>query len=458
MNFAVEIRVSFSGPAVSVSVRRIRDGKASKAGMIDYYLLFRGKIRIIIRASRGKICPVSCREERLMGKKLLLGLVIACGFSSMLLAQGVTFTFDNFSITGTSPKYYEFDVMVHSTVDTTQFGDSMVYINYNTTGFGPNIASNGKVTVTKETLLQGQYWQPVPPPGHWVQYYTIINIADNTSSKLAITVEYDDDLVGPPWTNYVQTTPTKFLHIKIEIADDGATAGLSFDQSLMSVQQYKSYNTPATRYSPVTASDTDDSSLPVQMAALTATTSPEEGVVVSWRTESELNCLGFHVWRAVGDDADYTRITTDLIEGQGNTSTAHEYTFTDRDVEEGLIYYYKIEEVMINGERNYYGPIRVEGISTVPEEFALSPNYPNPFNPETHLKYQVPEASEVTIEVYSLLGKKVKTLLSGRKEAGYYTLKWNGTDAYESRVASGIYFVLMQSGTFKQVRRVTLMR
>lgn len=201
-----------------------------------------------------------------------------------------------------------------------------------------------------------------------------------------------------------------------------------------------------------------ETSLPVQMSSVTAISSQEGCIVLIWQTESEVNNAGFHVWRSEIEDSEYTRITTALIPGRGNASTAHEYTFIDRNVENGVIYWYKIEAVSTDGSSEFYGPITVQGVSPIPEEFGLSQNYPNPFNPETTLRYQLPENSKVSIRIYDLFGREVKNLVHEQQQAGYHTITWQGLDDYGKVVSSGIYFVRMQTGNFQKVCKITLTR
>jgi flagellar hook assembly protein FlgD len=73
----------------------------------------------------------------------------------------------------------------------------------------------------------------------------------------------------------------------------------------------------------------------------------------------------------------------------------------------------------------------------------LHPNYPNPFNPETTIKYQLSEPGEVRLEVYDLMGRKVKTLVNTQKRTGYYETIWTGRNESGQRVASGIYIYRM---------------
>ncbi|MBI5472493.1 MAG: T9SS type A sorting domain-containing protein [Ignavibacteriae bacterium] len=74
-------------------------------------------------------------------------------------------------------------------------------------------------------------------------------------------------------------------------------------------------------------------------------------------------------------------------------------------------------------------------LNNVPEVFAVHPNYPNPFNPSTQIKFDLPAASHVTLAVYDVLGRKVAELVNGQVAEGYHTATWNASD-----VASGVYF------------------
>lgn len=207
-----------------------------------------------------------------------------------------------------------------------------------------------------------------------------------------------------------------------------------------------------------TYTDPPDESLPVQMTNLMAVASQEEGITLSWRTESETDCAGFHVWRSLIEGAEYTCITTTMIPGQGNSSSAYDYRWNDRNVEDDVIYYYKIEEISIDGTSKFFGPVEVKGVSPIPKEFALSRNYPNPFNPETTIDYQVADECEVILKIYSLLGQEVKELVNHKHTAGYHSTRWDGTDFHGNQVTTGIYFLIMKTGNFTKTRRMTLMR
>ncbi|MFH1007118.1 MAG: T9SS type A sorting domain-containing protein [Candidatus Latescibacterota bacterium] len=91
--------------------------------------------------------------------------------------------------------------------------------------------------------------------------------------------------------------------------------------------------------------------------------------------------------------------------------------------------------------------------SNLPPEFLLYQNSPNPFNPITEIRYQLPKASDVEIVVYSLRGQEVRRLVDGRVEGGYCSVVWDAMDA-----ASGVYLVRMQAGDSVEVRKMVLIR
>ncbi len=77
--------------------------------------------------------------------------------------------------------------------------------------------------------------------------------------------------------------------------------------------------------------------------------------------------------------------------------------------------------------------------SNLPKEFALNQNYPNPFNPTTQIQYSIPKESKVVLEIYNILGQKIKTLISEVEKPGYYNVMWGSTNQEEKSVPSGVY-------------------
>jgi photosystem II stability/assembly factor-like uncharacterized protein len=89
----------------------------------------------------------------------------------------------------------------------------------------------------------------------------------------------------------------------------------------------------------------------------------------------------------------------------------------------------------------------------VPKNFSLNQNYPNPFNPSTIIEYAVPKTAFVTVKVYDLMGKEVKTLVSETKQTGYYSLTFNA-----SNLTSGVYFYKIIAGDFTASKKMMLVK
>ncbi|GAB4341635.1 MAG: hypothetical protein Kow0037_28410 [Calditrichia bacterium] len=88
----------------------------------------------------------------------------------------------------------------------------------------------------------------------------------------------------------------------------------------------------------------------------------------------------------------------------------------------------------------------------------LYANYPNPFNPETRITYQLPERGDVRLEIYNTLGQKVRTLVRGMQETGTHTVAWDGRDEAGQTAASGVYLYQLQAGKYRQTRKMVLMK
>jgi hypothetical protein len=100
----------------------------------------------------------------------------------------------------------------------------------------------------------------------------------------------------------------------------------------------------------------------------------------------------------------------------------------------------------------------VLNLQSTPTEFALLQNFPNPFNPETTINYNLASSSDVTLQIYNVVGQVVKTLVAERQNAGRYQVRWNGTDDRGMSVSSGIYFYSIRAGKFEDVRKLMLLK
>ena len=173
-------------------------------------------------------------------------------------------------------------------------------------------------------------------------------------------------------------------------------------------------------------------------------------VRVNWVTASERDNAGFNIYRSITRDGVYHRLNDELLVGLSP------YMFVDEDVQIGRTYYYKLEAVDIVGEGTLFGP--VAATLRGPMSYSLSPNYPNPFNPETTINYEVPKTGRLTLKIYNVLGQEVKTLVDENLEPGYYRALWDGKDSTGRQMASGVYFYRIKSEGFAKSLKMMLLK
>ncbi len=211
-----------------------------------------------------------------------------------------------------------------------------------------------------------------------------------------------------------------------------------------------------------------DDPLPVELSLFTLKL--EKGAVeLIWKTESEINNIGFEIWRMDSIAGEYMAISSYLnnqdLRGLGNSSTGKEYNYFDSKINMWYTYYYKLINVNLDGSKESHGPIRIhidKSIQT-PESFIVSQNYPNPFNPSTKINFDIPDKengiANLSIIIYDLLGRKVKTLYSGKIAPGNYEIEWNGFNNLNQLVPSGIYvYQLTYNQQCLESRKMTLLR
>ncbi len=105
---------------------------------------------------------------------------------------------------------------------------------------------------------------------------------------------------------------------------------------------------------------------------------------------------------------------------------------------------------------------RYEYLSTesegIPTEFALHENYPNPFNPTTTLRFDLPEVSSITLTIYNMLGQKVRTFNMNDTPAGFHSIKWNAINDYGDPVGAGVYLYQLRANQYLETRKMVLLK
>ncbi len=163
----------------------------------------------------------------------------------------------------------------------------------------------------------------------------------------------------------------------------------------------------------------------------------ETNVVLRWQSSNELNNAGFEIQRQ-SNQSDFETIA--FIQPDRSTNSGQNYEFTDKELPPDL-YTYRLKQIDIDGTIQFSKEISVQ-IET-PKEFKLAPSYPNPFRKNVNLVLQTSERAFLSIRIYNILGQEITRLISEEREAGAYTIQWNGLDRQQRQVAHGIYFVTL---------------
>jgi len=207
---------------------------------------------------------------------------------------------------------------------------------------------------------------------------------------------------------------------------------------------------------------TSDVTLPVELSSFTALPTAEYFVRLNWITQSETGVSGFRIYRGMTDELTAATNMNVFIEAT-NTTTTQVYTFVDDELEGNGTYYYWLENVDLDGSSNYYGPVaatvnQTGGGDTPPIELrtGIEKIYPNPFNPQTNIRFSLKNDAPVEVVIYNLRGQKVRNLLSAQKTSGYHNLEWNGQDNSGKPCASGVYTVTVKIGNDVYTRQMVM--
>lgn len=194
-----------------------------------------------------------------------------------------------------------------------------------------------------------------------------------------------------------------------------------------------------------------DVPLPVELNSFVSVIK-SNSVYLNWTTSSEENNAGFDIERSIviGQTSDGW-IKISFIQGHGTTATQNNYDFTDRNLNSGK-YNYRLKQIDFNGNYKYYD-LANEVVIGSPEKFEMYQNYPNPFNPVTHLGFGITNLGFVSLKVYDVLGNEVRILVNEIKPAGYYEIEFNG-----SGLPSGIYYYMLEAGSFSQVKKMMIVK
>lgn len=203
--------------------------------------------------------------------------------------------------------------------------------------------------------------------------------------------------------------------------------------------------------------------LQVELSTFTININSQQGINVMWVTQSESGMNGYYVHRATVNELSQAVRVSSLIPAT-NTSQQQIYVYTDKDIYEPGTYYYWLEAEDYDGYVTYYGSRSIDyengnsGTPDIPLMTGIRSLFPNPFNPDATIIYELNQSAEVTIDIYNTRGQLVRNYPLGQKERGRYKLIWQGDDNYNNPCGNGIYYIKMQAGKEISIKKATLMK
>ena len=105
-----------------------------------------------------------------------------------------------------------------------------------------------------------------------------------------------------------------------------------------------------------------------------------------------------------------------------------------------------------------YSSVSDDPKSVVPSGYVLKQNYPNPFNPDTKIEFTIPASEQVSVNVYNLEGRLVKTLIDQEMRSGQHVVRWDGTNQVGTKVATGMYIYQLKTNSTVLHRRMTFVK
>ncbi len=189
-----------------------------------------------------------------------------------------------------------------------------------------------------------------------------------------------------------------------------------------------------------------DNPVPVELTNFTGKIIGRD-IVLNWTTITEINNYGFEIERQIENNG-FEIIG--FVPGNNISNSPKFYNFVDANVLPGN-YSYRLKQIDTEGGYKYSEIISMS--VQPPTIYALEQNYPNSFNSVTIIRYQLPEASQVKITVYNLLGQEVKNLINKHQFSGVYEVKFDASD-----MNSGIYIYQLQAGIFQETKKMILIK
>jgi len=218
-----------------------------------------------------------------------------------------------------------------------------------------------------------------------------------------------------------------------------------------------------TRDLSVDFSATWDVPVAAELASFTSQVTVDQGVLLQWGVASQSNNLGWEVFRST-DGRVFTKVS-DLVLGDGNSDEFKSYDFIDSDLPQVDVLYYYLNQIDLDGTTSRSQIVEILLSPTAVAELALpsvnslQQNFPNPFNPETMISFDLSGDQVVNLTIYDMTGQVVRKLVDAQPmTVGSYKQMWDGRNDSGAKVGSGIYFYQLRAGDFIAKKKMTLLQ
>jgi len=388
---------------------------------------------------------------------ILLGASSSVTLSSSLTINGNLILESDLALNGqtitlgSSAELIEDSGLLSGSTGTITTTRSLSNINENVAGLGATITEDGDLG---STVISRTHAAPGDQAIKRVYQIT----PSNSPSNATLVFHYDDS----------ELTGQTESELELFKSSDGSTWA---EQSASTINTTDNTITltgiDAFSYWTAAPSGTD-ASLPVELSSFTAE-SEHANIILKWSTESEIENLGFVIQRRDANTeakTDWTEQASYLADesliGHGSTSARNEYAYTDKSVQAGMTYEYRLSDVDYKGQQTTHKPIsilcRPEETDTNPGTFQLSSIYPNPFNPSTTISFEMLQQAEMKIVIYNTLGHEVWATELGMTNPGSHEILWSGVNRFGEDVSAGVYLISLQTPQTYAVERAILIK
>lgn len=423
-------------------------------------------------------------------KKIAMLFILSFLFVFALAESGtVNLVYENGSVYSENEKtYYAFDVQAWISNGSDVLSDGMVYVEYPLNIFDDILVMDQKVSVEKKGILSGTD----PVLGN--ELYQIVNVTDTRTDVFAVTFSSNFDGSNPDFKQYYESVstdaanPSDLLHIVMEVSAEGqgdvffpndipGTDNLYFDYEYETFSGGLDISAATEPVEVVFSTDPPDEPIddPEQEGAVVLAdfkSKLKKSVVeLSWTSISEIDIDGYVIERAEtgGDYAEIVSYVNDpSLEGETASTKRIRYAYDDKGITTGVNYDYRLSAVDIYGNVLVLDQTSVQsdnerdnfvnqgkGRKKVMElaGFTLEVSYPNPFNPQFMVPFELTDAQYIDIKLYDMSGKRVREVATGYYSAGRYNVQVNCND-----LSSGVYLLKTIAGGQRSIQKMLLVK